>query len=147
MATGTWTAADVQKQNAKTGTSRRMPLSQPRKPAKARSKYGAIKTVVDGITFDSKREAVRYVELKILEKTGDVIDLRCQTPFRIEVNGKEIARYYADFTYKERIDRPLEGVPYHYSFVAEDAKGVRTAVYKLKKKLVEAQYGIVIREI
>ena len=101
------------------------------------SKYGNIKTVVDNITFDSKKEAARYQHLKLLQKAGGIDRLKLQPKFPIEVNGKKICTYVADFSY-------------YYSpadLVVEDVKGMKTPVYNLKKKLVKAIYGIEIQEI
>lgn len=112
------------------------------------SKYGNRKTEVDGIIFDSKHEAERYAELKLLEKAGEIRDLKLQEKFclvpTIEGNGGKIAQravyYLADFTYWERDGKC-------WKRVVEDAKGVRTDVYKLKKKLMRWRHGIEIREV
>lgn len=100
------------------------------------SKYRAIRTEVDGIVFASKREAKRYQELKMLERVGVISALKLQPRFPIAVNGERICVYVADFEYAEKGKRKIE-----------DAKGVKTPVYRLKKKLVEAQYGIEIEEV
>lgn len=107
-------------------------------PSGARSKYNAVKVTIDGVTFDSKAEARRYVELKLLEKAGQIIGLVLQPAFTIFVAGVEICEYRADFSY-----RPIGWT----RGVVEDVKGMKTAVYRLKKKMVEAQYGITITEI
>jgi len=99
-------------------------------------KYHNKKTTVDGITFHSKKEAARYQELKLLEKAKEISNLKLQVPFVIEVAGRHICKYLADFTYFDK-----EG-----EFFVEDVKGVRTQTYRLKKKLVEALYGIEILE-
>ena len=100
-----------------------------------RSKYGAKKTVVDGITFDSQAEATRYGVLKIVQASGLITDLRLQVPYQITVNGKKVCRYVADFVYSENGKE-----------VVEDVKGMRTPLYNLKKKLMEAVFGVVIFE-
>lgn len=105
--------------------------------AAQRHKYNAKKTEIDGFVFDSKAEAARYLELSILEKSGDISNLELQPEFLCEVNGKKICKYRADFRY---IDHETGKT------VVEDVKGVKTDVYKLKKKLVEALYGIEIQE-
>ena len=101
------------------------------------SKYNAKKTVVDGITFDSKREAARYQELKLMERAGQIYGLALQQRFElIPKHGKNRAVYYrADFVYVK------DG-----KMVVEDCKGYRTAVYKLKKKMFEYKYNIEILE-
>ena len=104
-----------------------------------RSKYRAVRTVVDGITFASKAEAARYGELKLLEKAGKIIGLQLQPSFVLLAgDGKtKVGRYVADFGY----------IDVKRGAVWEDVKGVRTPVYRLKKKMVEAQVGIKITEV
>lgn len=101
------------------------------------TKYHAKKTEIDGITFDSKKEAKRYQELKLMERAKAIHDLQMQVPFPLikkSPYGREI-KYYADFVYYEG-DR----------MVVEDTKGYRTDVYKLKKRLMAEIYGIEIKE-
>jgi hypothetical protein len=100
------------------------------------SKYGNVQTVVDAMTFDSKAEARRYGELKLLEQAGVIRDLVCQPKYPIVVNGKKICDYIGDFSYVEGGKVTLE-----------DVKGVRTPAYRLKRKLVYACYGIEITEV
>jgi hypothetical protein len=106
-----------------------------------RSKYHAKKTTVDGITFDSKREADRYLVLKGMEEDGAIEDLRRQVRYEIvpafDVDGKHYRSvfYVADFVYRE------DGHE-----VIEDVKGMKTDVYRLKSKLVAYRYGMNIRE-
>lgn len=100
------------------------------------SKYGAIKTVVDGITFASKKEAAHYCELKLAERAGEIKNLQLQPKFPIIMNGKKVGNYIADFSY-------LDGG----RIIVVDVKGFKTPVYRLKKRLVEAQYGITISEV
>lgn len=101
-------------------------------------KYNAKKTVVDGITFDSKKEAVRYKELKALELVGKIDRLELQPRFVLmdgfRYEGKAIRKieYIADFLYRDLST---------YELVVEDVKGVKTDVYKLKKKLFLKHYG------
>lgn len=100
-----------------------------------RSKFGNRKTAIDGITFHSAREAGRYVTLKMMERIGEIELLELQPKFAIIINGMKCFTYVADFGYVEK------GSP-----VVEDCKGFRTPIYRLKKKCVEAQYRIKIRE-
>lgn len=114
------------------GPSAALPRAEPAK----RSKYGAVKTVVDGMTFASKREARRYLELKTLQAAGKISGLGMQPTFTLTMEGgKNVGVYKADFVYLE------DGVK-----VVEDCKGFRTTAYRLKKRMFEAQYGIKIRE-
>ena len=104
-----------------------------------RSKYNAQHTEVDGIMFDSKHEADRYCELKLMERAGDIKDLRLQVPFVLipKQDGERAITYRADFVYMDRKGHK----------VVEDAKGVRTEVYKLKRKLMQYMHGIKIKEV
>ena len=106
------------------------------KTRRSRPKYGNKKTVVDGIKFDSKWESQRYLYLKSLEKADRVKNLELQPKFIISVNGQKICTYIADFKY-DREDK--DGVWEH---VIEDAKGVETPEFKLKKKLMKAVHNI-----
>ena len=106
------------------------------KTRRSRPKYGNKKTVVDGIKFDSKWESQRYLYLKSLEKAGRVKNLELQPKFIISVNGQKICTYIADFKY-DKEDK--DGVWEH---VIEDAKGVETPEFKLKKKLMKAVHNI-----
>lgn len=102
-----------------------------------RNKYNAVKTQVDGITFDSHAEARRYQQLKALKESGQITELVLQQKFPLHVNGQKVSTYIADFTYKN--DGGL--------LIVEDAKGFKTPVYQLKKKMMFAEYGIVISEV
>ena len=108
------------------------------------SKYHAKKTTVNGITFDSKREAARYSELLLLLRAGKISALRRQEKFVLipaqrDTAGKVIERecsYKADFAYIENGET-----------VVEDVKGMRTKEYIIKRKLMLYRYGIRIREV
>lgn len=107
------------------------------------SKYRAVKTTVDGITFASKAEAKRYQELKALCVAGHILNLKCQPVFvladSVTINGRRrpSLRYVADFSYYTP-DMDL---------VVEDVKGMLTPVYRLKRHLMKAVLGIDIVEI
>ena len=111
------------------------------------SKYRAKKTVVDGITFDSRKEAARYKTLKMLERTGQIRDLRLQVPFELQpafhFKGKTVRaiKYVADFTYK------CPDKNGYVTLVVEDTKGYHTDVYELKKKMFLFKYGFEITEV
>ena len=102
-----------------------------------KSKYRAIKQTVDNITFHSKKEANRYIQLKLMEKQKLIKNLILQPTFHVIVNKKKICKYRADFIYQDEKGNQI----------VEDVKGYKTQVYKLKKKLVEAIYNIKITEI
>lgn len=105
-----------------------------------RSKFNAQVTIVEGIRFHSKGEAARWLELQVLEREGTVRDLRRQVPFKLVVHGHHIAIYNADFVYYRRNELG------EWEKIHEDHKGVRTADYQLKKKLMLAVWGIALLE-
>ena len=109
------------------------------------TKYGNRKTYVGSELFDSRKEADRWIELTLMQKAGEISGLRRQVPYllipdiRNKSTGKVVSRktvYVADFVYEE-----------NGKTVVEDAKGMKTEVYRLKKKLMLWRYGIVIREV
>jgi hypothetical protein len=104
-----------------------------------RSKYGATKTMVDGILFDSKREAAYYSELKIREKAGEITGLALQRPFPIIMGGEKIGKYVSDFAFIDhsRGDR-LRVI---------DVKGFDTPLSRFKRKCVEAFYQIKVEVV
>ena len=102
---------------------------------KRQSKYRNIPTVVDGIKFDSKKEARRYGELLLLKKDNAIKNLILQPPFVLKVDGQKICSYIGDFQYE-----------YNGRVIVEDCKGYRTRDYVIKKKLMKAIFGIEIRE-
>ncbi len=88
--------------------------------------------------FDSKHEAKRYQELRLLEQAGEITNLRLQVPFELIPKSKHgmPIRYIADFTYND-----LNG-----QLIVEDAKGVKTPVYRLKRRMMAERYDIKIKE-
>lgn len=101
------------------------------------NKYHAQPTTIDNVRFASAREARRYEELRLLERAGAIYSLELQPRYDLVVNGAKIGFYKADFRY---ID--ADGLQH-----VEDAKGMRTAVYALKKRIVEALYHFTIEEV
>ena len=107
-----------------------------------RSKYGAIKTTIDGIKFDSKKEGSRYSELKLMQTIGIVKSFELQPSFILHEgykrkDGKKIRPivYKADF-----------GVVYADGHIEiEDVKGILTPLFKLKRKLLEAKYDLILK--
>jgi uncharacterized protein DUF1064 len=100
-------------------------------------KYGAKACIINGIPFPSRKEGNRYAELILMQHGGYIRDLEIQVRFDIEVNGIHVCQYIADFTYWD----VKQGRK-----VVEDAKGFKTDVYRLKRKLMRACYGIDIIE-
>lgn len=85
--------------------------------------------------FDSEGEAKRYRDLLLLERAGQIANLRRQVKFPFVFNGQEICTYVADFVYEEGGRQ-----------VVEDFKGFRTEMYKLKRKMMRVFYGVQILE-
>ena len=109
------------------------------------NKYRNEKVTVDGINFDSKLEARRYYELKLLERAKEIKNLRRQVEFELQPsyikNNKTIRaiNYVADFVYYDSIQRRT---------IIEDTKGFKTDIYKLKKKIFEYKYpDLEIKEV
>lgn len=108
------------------------------------TKYNNKKITVNGQVFDSKKEANRYKELRLMEKAGVIKNLSRQVKFVLipsqrDESGKVVERecsYKADFVYEE------DG-----KTVVEDVKGFRTTEYIIKRKLMMWRYGIRIREV
>lgn len=110
-----------------------------------RNNFGAKKTVVDGITFDSGREARRYSELKLLERANEIVDLELQPEFPLGTDNDPVkirsagypngrrCKYKADFRYYDNVSGLV---------VIEDAKGHDTDAARLRRAFVEWQYKI-----
>ena len=119
------------------------------------NKYRNEKAVVDGIIFQSKKEARRYSQLRLLERAGEITDLERQVDFELiplqrepDTTGpkggikkghviEKAVVYRADFVYTDRSGEK----------VVEDAKGFRTPEYVIKRKLMLYRYGIRIKEV
>lgn len=106
------------------------------------AKYHNVKVTVDGIRFDSAKEAWRWSELQLLERAGEISGLERQVPFELipeqtRSDGKKEKPiiYVADFTYWQ------DG-----RFVVEDVKGLKTREYVMKRKLMLAVHEIEIQE-
>lgn len=138
---------------------------------RSRSKYGAKKVLVDGIVFDSKKEARRYMDLTQLYRAGQIVNLQRQVKFVLipaqyepdtigkrggKKRGKLIERecsYVADFVYEVPISTNYINEEGHLVFadgfetVVEDTKGFKTTDYIIKRKLMLHVHGIKIKEI
>ena len=99
------------------------------------NKYKNKKTIIDGIEFDSKAEAKRFCELRLLEKARKIKDLTLQPCFILQPsfkkNGKTYRKieYIADFQYEE-----------NGQVIVEDVKGMKTKEFQIKRKLFEYKY-------
>ena len=104
------------------------------------NKYHAQKVEFDGKRFDSRREARRYAELRLLERAGEITGLRTQVPCELipAQDGERPCRYVADFVYSDLRTGEI---------VVEDVKGVRTREYVIKRKLMLWRYGVRLTEI
>jgi hypothetical protein len=94
---------------------------------------------IDGYTFDSQAEAARFRVLRMMLNAGQISELTLQKSFPCVVHGVKVCTYVADFAYRNAAGE----------FVVEDVKSAptKTPIYRLKKKLVKALYGIEIVEI
>lgn len=119
----------------------------PQSTRRVRSKYGAVKTQIDGHTFASKAEAKRYAQLKELERIGEIDSLELQPKYELAPGVKfsdaaratPALRYVADFRYRDHLGR----------LVIEDVKGMskNTEGYRIKKHLMLAIHGIEVKEV
>ena len=119
------------------------------------NKYGAKKIQVDGMTFDSKAEYKRWCELKLMERAGEIIDLKRQVPFTIceswKIDGitSRERKYIADFVYYEKYYADDKTIMWKQ--VVEDVKGYTKGaaynMFSLKKALMGKFYGVVVKEI
>lgn len=107
------------------------------------NKYGNRKVTVNGIRFDSIKEASRYSDLLLLQRAGEISGLRLQVPYELVPKQKDsrgrVIRpvvYIADFVYQEKGKQ-----------IVEDVKGYRTKEYQIKKKLLKWRYNIEIMEV
>jgi Protein of unknown function (DUF1064) len=135
-----WTTQDLVRVGANVRMEARHGISTPITgrvpPRRQRGKYGNQPITVDGHRFDSKLEAKRYGELKLLLLAEAIEDLRIHYPWELHVSGIRVCAYVCDFDYL------LEGKRY-----IEDCKGMLTQIYQLKKKMIAAEYGLDIIEI
>lgn len=123
----------------------------------SRSKYGAKKVTVDGITFDSKKEANRWCELWLMERAGVITGLERQVKFvlipsqceKVERYSKTGKRLSDDFRCVEREVSYVADFVYYQDgkMVVEDTKGFKTDAYIIKRKLMRYVHGIAIKEI
>lgn len=104
------------------------------------AKYGNRKTIRNGITFDSQKEAGRYDELMLLLCAGEIKDLKLQPEFTLQEAfttplGERVraVKYRADFSYSRRVKG---GPDIRWERVVEDVKGFRTKEYEIKRKLM-----------
>jgi hypothetical protein len=108
-----------------------------------KTKYNNKITKLDGIKFHSRKESVRYGQLKLYEKGGLIKDLKLQVAYelipKLVINGKaeRAIKYVADFVYYDTV---------HKCEICEDCKGFKTDIYKLKYRLMKQVHGIDIKE-
>lgn len=107
-----------------------------------KSKFNSKKVKVNGITFDSKKEAKRYTYLIEKQQNGEIHDLNVHVKFELipKLDKERACNYYADFTYLNK----------NNELIVEDVKGSKrtiTDVYKIKRKLMLYKYGIKVKEI
>lgn len=109
------------------------------------SKFGNVKVEIDGYKFDSRKESEFYGSLKIKKQAGLIKNFKMQVPYNIVVNNIHIANYFLDF----EVDNN-DGTIEYIDIKGKDKKTnkfIKTGVFALKKRLVEAIYGIKISMI
>jgi hypothetical protein len=116
----------------------------------AANKYHAEPVHVDGVRFASKREAARYLELKLMSKAGLIAELECQPVFplhvmelyrsQVPIRIATVGKFTGDFRYLDLQTGEI---------VVEDVKSsvTKTEAYRLRKRIAEAVHGITIREL
>jgi hypothetical protein len=135
---------DLQARTAAAPSMNAMRDNPAEKSRKNGQKYGNTKVVDRGIKFDSKAEHKRWVYLAMLEKAGEIKDLRMQVPFelipaQVTPDGLKVRgmSYVADFTYLDK----------NGALIVEDPKGAETPIWRIKKKLMLQVHGIWVKEI
>jgi hypothetical protein len=121
------------------------PITQPKE-----NKYKNTKIEIDNIKFDSIKEAKRYIELKLMEKAGEIKDFKMQVPYILQDSFKlgnktyRDIKYIADFTYMQK--SKTSGVEL-WELVIEDTKGYKIKEYLLKRKMFAYKYQKEIKEV
>ena len=108
----------------------------PKKNRTSNNKYFAKKTIAMGLKFDSRWEAERWGQLKAMERAGVISELERQIKYELSINDVKICNYIADFRYLQQEEDGFSRL------VVEDAKGVLTPEFKLKKKMMKAIHNI-----
>ena len=141
-----WTEADVIRHNQriKSQTIKNTSLKEKSIVDKPRAKYGNTKTEVNGVKYDSKKEAKRAEQLELQQRLGLISDLERQVKFVLQPSFefaghkiREIA-YVADFVYIENGNKVVEDVK---------SPASKTPLYKLKKKMMMYVHGIEVKEV
>lgn len=137
-------ALDLQSRIANTRSPAEILSNPTERGSKDKTKYGNVRVVVNGLSFDSKAEARRWEYLLMLSKAKEITDLQRQTPYelipaQVAPDGKKIraTTYIADFCYLD-----LNGF-----LIVEDVKGVSLETWRIKQKLMLKVHGIWVREI
>jgi hypothetical protein len=112
-------------------------------PSPKPAKYHNVKVQIDGMTFDSKKEAARWQELQLMEKAGVIADLQPQPQYELHTvtptgERAKVGIYKPDFRYTEAGQTRIEDVK---------ANVTKTEAYRLRKRIFEAEYGLAIVEI
>jgi len=116
---------------------------------RASPKYKARKTTVAGITFDSAKEAARYLQLAMMAEAGAIVELKVHPVFKLTAGGRPVmysprtklgkrrqASYEADFSYRYAGS---------WERIVEDVKGFDTQLSRLKRAMLEAEFGITVQ--
>lgn len=103
------------------------------------NKFRNCPVTVDGEHYDSKREMLYHMDLKNLQRAGQITSLKRQTRFPLEINGVKIGAYFADFEFIENGRRRVIDV--------KSPITARNPVFRLKKKLVKALHGVTVEVV
>ena len=105
------------------------------------NKYKAVRTLVDGVLFDSKKEAAHYQNLRAMERCGVISGLECHKRYTLEVKGTKICDFEPDFVFMYAGGEKS----------AHDVKGLRKGsayqLFRIKARLFEALYGVRVIEV
>ena len=99
------------------------------------NKYGNRKIEIDGTVFDSVGEGRYWQVLRLRERTGEIYGLERQKVYKLAINDQPICKLIVDFAFYDKTDN---------QFHAQDWKGVVTPIFRLKAKMVKAQYGVTV---
>jgi hypothetical protein len=131
------------------GLIRRDPAPQLVQAPATTNKFHASPVTIDGRRFASRKEGARYLELRLLEKTGAIADLECQPVFplyvmevwrsQVPIRITTVGKFTADFRYTDLATGEI---------VVEDTKSdpTKTEAYRLRKRLAEVIHGMTVRE-
>lgn len=119
-------------------------MTRPKYGAKPRNKYGAKKVVMDGLKFDSQREANRWLYLSIRARMREICELERQVRYELapsvrivgEKRARPALRFTADFRYRDAVTGEV---------IVEDSKGHADTSFRIRQHLMKSVHGIDVR--